>query len=155
MKTKTRKELERGIKNMWFGLLFCFLLVIGIMGLIWNSQVKDLEQQLQTGQEKIGMLENIKVTPSTFSYWQYDGNEYSNYVCIGDFYINGNKIEIPEGLERFEVGFWKGTWIWDGESDYIDCYIKENCEGVSKPDYCGEGFLDYALTEEQIKECHK
>lgn len=140
---KTQKEVERDLNRIIFLsiiLTMCLFIVVLLgLGSYWDNQ--NLKQNLSKCQGKIGMLENVKLTPNTFSYWQYDGNEYSNYVCVGDFYINGNQIKIPENLDRVEIGYWKGIWVWDFDSNKIYwnyCYnesdqtwLRENCEVIN------------------------
>jgi len=91
------------IEGKYFvGVVISFIILLGAFtGAIID--INNLERQLERSQILGGINYN------SFSIWKYNGVDWTNYICVGDIYIDGDKL-------NFSI------------SERLTCIDGENCE---------------------------
>ncbi len=100
MSRKTKAKRVSVEENLFiilvvFSVLFLVLFVLNLLVIV--PKIKNLDSQLLDCQREFPNCYN-----HSLSFWI----ESNNYICIGDFYINGDLIDIKPFRE---IGYWNRT----------------------------------------------
>lgn len=142
MKGKTIKELKEEL--FAFRLFTVILMVVLTLACVFCVTrfltIDALDTQLAECEDD--SLERVEQTESSISYWNKVNGVYKNFVCVGNFYIDGEKLEVPT---VFNLS-WNATEYFESRFGKIQIInlTKENCEiigescGTVSPNYRSE-----------------